>query len=105
MLCICIYDCRYKQENISPGNSITSLDDVTSDKYQCVVFEDYRSYLNLEAGSRSVVDGYLKQYGVGLVAFIPVDSEVGDLELLRGYPLRVHNNISVKVPAQSTQQH
>lgn len=78
-------------------SSLLSLDELTNTKYQCIIFEDFRAYLNLDDKSRAAVDSYMKAHKVGMVAFLPAMVKGGMDEQVTSYPLRVHNKLRVQV--------
>ena len=58
-------------------------------KLRCVIYDDFRNYLNLDADVRLVFDNFLRQNNIGTVAFLPAMASMkhAKTEHLRGYPI------------------
>ncbi len=44
-------------------------------KYGIIVFEDYRSYLDMDPWNRGILDKYCQNYKVGIIAFVPAEEK------------------------------
>ena len=44
-------------------------------KYCVIVFEDYRTYLEMDPWNREILDKYCQTYKVGIIAFIPTEEK------------------------------
>ncbi|KAK8384674.1 hypothetical protein O3P69_014327 [Scylla paramamosain] len=65
-------------------------------KYGVVVFENFERYLQIDPWNRELLDKYLRDYGVGLVGFMPAREETQVGAKLRGFPLYVHSNLGLE---------
>ena len=59
------------------GKNLPDLIKVTKNlgKYRVIIFEDYRSYLEMDPWNRDILDKYCQTYKVGIIAFIPSDEQ------------------------------
>ena len=44
-------------------------------KYCVIIFEDYRTYLEMDPWNREILDKYCQTYKVGIIAFIPTEEK------------------------------
>lgn len=86
---------RYKMEVL--GKSLPGLTNLSRGKYGVVVFENFERYLQIDPWNRELLDKYLRDYGVGLVGFMPAREETQVGAKLKGFPLYVHSNLALEV--------
>ena len=59
------------------GKNLPDLIKVTKNlgKYGVIIFDDYRSYLEMDPWNRDILDKYCQSYNVGIIAFIPAEEK------------------------------
>ena len=65
------------------GKNLPDLIKVTRNvgKYGVIVFEDFRTYINMDPWNRDLLDKYCKTYNVGIIAFVPIEDQLGMLAI------------------------
>ncbi|KAK2725532.1 bifunctional heparan sulfate N-deacetylase/N-sulfotransferase-like [Artemia franciscana] len=81
---------KYKLEVV--GKSLPVLTSSDKGKYAVLIFENYDRYLQMDKWNRELLDKYCKQYGVGIVGFVP---SRGGSEV-KGFPLQLSSNLRVQ---------
>ena len=63
------------------GKNLPDLIKVTRNvgKYGVIVFEDFRTYINMDPWNRDLLDKYCKNYNVGIIAFVPIEDQLEQL--------------------------
>uniref|UniRef100_T1JLN2 Uncharacterized protein n=1 Tax=Strigamia maritima TaxID=126957 RepID=T1JLN2_STRMM len=79
-----------------PGKSLPILTNLDKGKYSVVVFENLDKYINMDKWNRELLDKYCREYKVGIIGFIPSKEESLVGAQVKGFPLFIHTNLSLK---------
>ncbi|XP_065215137.1 bifunctional heparan sulfate N-deacetylase/N-sulfotransferase [Planococcus citri] len=77
------------------GKSLPVLTNLDKGKFGVIVFENFNKYLQMDKWNRELLDKYCREYGVGIVGFIP-PTEQKITEQLRGFPLVIRTRLQLK---------
>lgn len=90
---------RYKME--VAGKSLPALTNLDKGRYSVIVFENYHRYLNMDKWNRELLDKYCREYGVGVLGFLPPAERHAAGVQVKGFPLYLHTKLSLRVCAKN----
>ena len=79
------------------GKSLPYLTHMDKGKFGVIVFENLKSYLNMDKWNRQLLDKYCREYNVGMVYFtFPSDNSFLSQAQVKDFPLCVHTTLTLK---------
>lgn len=79
------------------GKHLPKITNMDEGKFAVIIFENYEKYLLMNKWNRDILDKYCRDYGVGIIGFMPaLRLAATKIHKIKGFPLTVYRNVRLE---------